>query len=252
MKLTAIIALSVVLGGCSSLLKDQDAQEEQRVNVYTQLGIGYMNQNRLASALEALEDALYIKPEDSPANHAMALLKIRLGEPDEARTHFGRALETDPRNVAARNDFGSFLCNQGDWVEGIDNFERARRDPFNTEVYVSQFGLGKCLLLSGDPSAAREQFRDALVAQPTNFAILYESAVASFELADFLSARGFLQRLFSTGQETAAALLLAVRTELRLGADDLAQGYATRLRSGFPTSQQAKDLDLVLGLKSNG
>ena len=223
MRWAPIIALSVTLAGCSSLLKERDAQEEQRVEVYTQLGIGYMNQNRLASALEALEEALYIQPDDSPANHAMALLKIRLGEPDEAKTHFNLALETDPRNVAARNDFGSFLCNQGDWAAGIDNFEKARRDPFNTDVYVSQFGLGKCLLLSGEPKAAREQFREALLVQPANVAILYESAVASFELAEFLSARAFLQRLFATGQETADALLLAVRTETRLGADDLAQ-----------------------------
>ena len=90
----------VMLWGCQSMLDlETPEQKNQKVEVYTQLGLGYMNQDRLASSLEALEDALRVDPLSSPANYAMALLKIRLGEVKDARYHFDRALLTDPRNV---------------------------------------------------------------------------------------------------------------------------------------------------------
>ncbi|MBO45019.1 MAG: lipid-A-disaccharide synthase, partial [Rhodospirillaceae bacterium] len=118
-----------------------------------------MAQNRLASALEAMNDALAVAPDDSTANHAMALLKIRLGETSDAKTHFDQALVSDPGNVGARNDYGSYLCGQGKWKGGAKQFETARDDPFNTEPYVSQYGLGVCLIGAGEFRAAQEQFR---------------------------------------------------------------------------------------------
>ena len=90
----AIIGV-VMLWGCQSMLDlETPEQKNQKVEVYTQLGLGYMNQGRLASSLEALEDALRVDPLSSPANYAMALLKIRLGESKDARYHFDRALLT--------------------------------------------------------------------------------------------------------------------------------------------------------------
>lgn len=182
----------------------------------------------------------------------MALLKIRLGEVKDARYHFDRALLTDPRNVPARNDFGTFLCENEDLKGGIAQFEMAIADPFNMQVYVSQYGLGSCLLAAGDPREARDYFRIALIGQPNNRVILYQSAVASFELREFLSARGFLERLFATGWESPEGLLLAVQTETELGADNLALDYATRLKSSFPSSDESKRLMTLIGEVSNG
>jgi len=248
----SLLAL-VWLGGCAALIEqDSGERDGQRVEVYTQLGLGYMNQNRLASAQDSLQTALEIDPQSSPANHAMALLMIRLNDPEQASRYFTKALDSDPRNVAARNDFGAFLCDDSKWQEGIFHLERARKDPFNTEVYVSQYGLGKCFLDAGDPMAAREQFRQALSAQPTNGVILYQSAVASFALGEYLSARAFLERFFAAVPATADGLLLAVQTETKLGAGDLARQYASQLRKDFPSSEQAGQLKNIATVNSNG
>ena len=140
------LLLALTIAGCVPLWEDEPGWEaSQRVELYTRLGLEYMAQNRLASALEAMNDALAIAPDDSTANHAMALLKLRLGEMSDADAHFRQALLSDSGNVGARNDYGSYLCDKGNWADGVYQFRTAREDPFNTQPYVSQYGLGGLL-----------------------------------------------------------------------------------------------------------
>lgn len=247
------ISLILLINGCVPLWEDEPGWDSgQRVELYTRLGLEYMAQNRLASALEAMNDALAIAPDDSTANHAMALLKLRLGETSDAEAHFDQALVSDPGNVGARNDYGSYLCEKGKWANGVKQFEAARDDPFNTEPYVSQYGLGVCLMGAGELRAARDQFRAALAAEPDSTAVLYQSARVSYQLEEYLSARAFLERMFGAGGVTADSLLLAVRTERKLGADDLAMEYAARLRSTYPGSEQVQQLNVLMSKSGNG
>ena len=251
-KYLAFLTLMLLISGCVPLWEDEPGWDaSQRVELYTRLGLEYMAQNRLASALEAMNDALAIAPDDSTANHAMALLKLRLGETADAEGHFRQALVSDPGNVGARNDYGGYLCEKADWAGGTEQFRTARDDPFNTEPYVSQYGLGICLMGAGELRAARDQFRAALVAEPDSTAVLYQSALVSFRLEEYLSARAFLQRMFGAGGITADSLLLAVRTERKLGADDLAMEYAARLRSTYPGSEQAQQLNVLMSKNGN-
>ena len=124
-KYLASLLLILVINGCAPIWEDKPVWDsEQRVELYTRLGLEYMAQNRLASALEAMNDALAIAPDDSAANHAMALLKMRLGETSDAKTHFDQALVTDPGNVGARNDYEGYLCEQGNWTGEQNSLRR--------------------------------------------------------------------------------------------------------------------------------
>jgi len=61
-----------------------------------------------------------------------------------------------------------------------------------------------------------------------------------------------LERFFAVVPATAEGLLLAARTETKLGATDLAREYAARLREDFPASEQAAELQNIPTLNSNG
>ncbi len=253
MKRLGVLLLSLSITGCVPLWEDEPGWDaSQRVELYTRLGLEYMAQNRLASALEAMNDALAIAPDDSTANHGMALLKLRLGETADADAHFRQALLSDSGNVGARNDYGSYLCEKGNWADGAYQFRTARDDPFNTEPYVSQYGLGICLMGAGDLTGARDQFRAALVVEPENIAVLYQSALVSYRLGEYLSARAFLERMFGSGGDSAEGLLLAVHTERKLGADDLAAEYAAKLRGTYPGSDQIRQLDALMSDNGDG
>lgn len=252
MRLTTVLLGLMMLAGCAAV---QDRPpgwgNNQRVELYTRLGLGYMEQNRLSASLEALEQALAIAPQDSAANHAMALLRFKLSEPAEARRRFSISLASDPGNFGARNDFGTVLCELGAWADGIQQFRQALDDPFNTAAYRSQFGLGVCLMGVSDLIGAQDQFRAALVSRPNSGAILYQCAVVSFNLGENLSTRAFLERYFGTGPASADSLLLGVRNEQKLGAKDLVAQYASKLRSDYPTSEQVKELRAIMVVGSN-
>ena len=95
---------------------------EQRVNLHTRLGVGYLQQGRLAAAQEELNYALNLDSNSSGANHAMALLQIELGEPNLVDHHFEKALAGDPKDLAARNDYGMYLCKSDRIEAGIEGY----------------------------------------------------------------------------------------------------------------------------------
>ncbi len=242
----------MMLAGCTAVQEHPTGWgDSQRAELYTRLGLGYMKQDRLSASLEALEEALAIAPQDSAANHAMALLRFKLGDSVEARRRFGISVASDPGNFGARHDFGTVLCQLGAWADGIQQFRAALDDPFNTATYRSQFGLGVCLLGVSDLFGAQDQFRAALASRPNNSAILYQCAVVSFDLGENLSARGFLERYFSTSTASADSLLLAVRNEQKLRAEDLVVQYASKLRTDYPASEQAEALRTIMVSESN-
>ena len=64
-------------------------------------------------------------------------------------------------------------------------------------------------------------------------------AKISYQTKRTLTARGFLERYFATGRQTAESLYLAVRVENAMGNKRLAIRYARRLKDAFPTSPEA-------------
>lgn len=213
---------------------------EQRVNLHTRLGIGYLQQGRLAAAHEEIEYALKLDSNSSGANHAMALLQIELGEPNLVDQHFEKALAGDPKDLSARNDYGMYLCESGRIEAGIEELKMVLLDPLNDAPYKGQYTIAVCFSKKKQYQKAAHHLSTALAARPENRFILYESAVVSYELGKFLSARGYLERYLEHGTPSADSLLLAVKNELRLGSNELVQLYAYQLRSKYPTSLQSQ------------
>jgi type IV pilus assembly protein PilF len=201
-----------------------------------------MKLGRLEPAALALGRALALAPNDSRANHAMALFQLRISDRAAAEPYFRQAVDTDNNNFSARNDFGGYLCQSGRMEEGLVQFDSALRNPYNDRLYISQLGAGACYVRILNWKEAEGYFFLALVGRPKLAMALYQMAEVTFAQADHLRTRAYLQRFFDTGAESAASLLLAVRNELKLQASDLVQLHADRLRTEFPTSSEASDM----------
>ena len=201
-----------------------------------------MKLGRLEPARVALGRALSLAPSDSRANHAMALLQLRISDRIAAEPYFAQAVDADNDNFSARNDFGGYLCQSGRMKEGLAQFDSALRNPYNDALYISQLGAGACYVRILDWKEAERFFALALVARPNLPLALYKMAEVTFAQADHLRTRAYLQRFFDTGASSAAGLSLAVRNERKLNATDLVQLYANRLRAKFPESSEASNI----------
>ena len=238
----ALIACVVLTTGCVSVPVGNKWSVDARVDIQTRLGLSYMKLGRLEPAALALGRALALAPNDSRANHAMALFQLRISDRAAAEPYFRQAVDANNNNFSARNDFGGYLCQSGRMEEGLVQFDSALRNPYNDRLYISQLGAGACYVRILNWKEAEGYFFLALVGRPKLAMALYQMAEVTFAQADHLRTRAYLQRFFDTGAESAASLLLAVRNELKLQASDLVQLHADRLRTEFPTSSEASDM----------
>jgi len=244
-RLTALAA-ALALAACTTTemqpppgASKPDLKEAARLN--TQLAIDYMRKGQFDIALEKLQKALEQDDELGIAHSAIALAYQRKGETQLAGKHYREALDLNADDPVTLNNFGIFLCGQGD-AEGAEKiFVRAARHKDNRQPDDAWANAGVCL--RGTPKArdrAEGYLREALGLNPNHANALAQMAQVSYDKNDYLRARAFLQRYELNGRATAQTLWLAARTERALGDHVSARAYERRLRSEFPGTPEAE------------
>jgi type IV pilus assembly protein PilF len=243
----SIATASLLAAGCvttTSGPENKPWEPEKRAEVHAQLAAGYMQRNQLKVAQEELEKALAIDPNSSAANQMMAHLQARLGNPDKADHYFRRAIATDKNNAQAAHDYGDFLCRQRKYDEALANFDKAIRNPLYRGQEISLAYAGGCLLQKPDLPRAEEYLRASLARNPKQPKALYYLAELQYRNGKYLSARGYIERVFAVTVEEPVSLLLAMRIENALQDQTAAAAYAKRLREKFPNSDETKQLPM--------
>lgn len=240
----------LVLTGCATAQTDSGAGQsgedpESRAAVHTRLALVYLRRDQKRVALDELEQALAISPGHSQANYVMAMLQTQLNHPDKADRYYRKALEFDPENAVAAHDYGIFLCKAGKVEKALEYFNQALNNPLYEGQTLTNLRAGECLMrMRTDRRGAEPYFESALDANPRLVSALYYMADISYAREEYLSARGYIERYFAVGPDTPASLLLAVKIESKLSADQVAQKYAARLREKFASSDEAKRLKI--------
>jgi type IV pilus assembly protein PilF len=255
MKLRIVAVLALALGACTTTevttpgsQSKPDLEEAARLN--TQLGIDYMRKGEFDLALEKLEKALDQDDDLGIAHSAIALVYQRKGESKLAGKHYREALDRNADDAATLNNFGIFLCGQGEPLEAEKIFLRAAKNKDNLQPADAWANAGGCLR---DTPKARERaegyLREALRLNPQHANALAAMAQFSYDKKDYLRARAFLQRYEAAGRPTPRTLLLFAKTERALGDHVSARSYERRLRSEFPESAEAEETSQPPGKK---
>jgi type IV pilus assembly protein PilF len=248
LKALLVIALGLALAACTTTEVQQaqgstkpDLKEAARLN--TQLGIDYMRKGQFDLALEKLQKALEQDDDLGIAHSAVALVYQRQGESKLAGKHYREALDLNVDDAVTLNNFGIFLCGQGEVADAEEVFVRAAKARDNLTPADAWANAGVCL--RNTPKArdrAEGYLREALRLNPNHSNALAQMAQISYDKKDFLRARAFLQRHEISGRATAQTLALFVKTERSLGDHVSARSYERRLRSEFPESAEAEEL----------
>jgi type IV pilus assembly protein PilF len=235
----AILLLLGLLQGCVAV-DGQQTQNQKASAVNVQLGIGYLQQNKLELASEKLDKAIRQDPDSAAAHNAYAILQDRLQQLDKAEYHYRRATELDPKDSQAANNYGAFLCRNGRELEAEDYFLQATRNPLYQTPEYAYTNAAICLLKIDRVEPAREYLRKALAAKSDFATALLAMADILFEEGDYEGAKLYIDRYHLVARASAKSLWLAIRNTLQLdnGAD--VTEYSERLAKEFPESEEYK------------
>jgi type IV pilus assembly protein PilF len=244
--LYVLVLLTVLLGASACVTTNEDGAfvkeegpdliEASRIN--TQLGLDYMRRGVNDRALEKLLRALEQNPRNAEAHTAMALLQNRRGDFDEAEKHYRKAMALDGENPSIRNNFGVFLCANGDLAEAERYLVQAAQDPDYPTPQAAWTNAGACAMRQPDLEKSERYLRRALDIDNEFPDALAQMAKLAIEQKHYLKARAFLQRYEQVGPPTAATLWMGALTENALGDRAEALRYESRLRAEFPESPE--------------
>lgn len=164
----------------------------------------------------------------------LAGIDERRGRSQQAGENFRKAAELAPQRGDVLNNYGAWLCQQGQAAESLVWFDRAQRAPGNPAVAEAQSNAGSCALDAGQFERAERDLRAALSALPGNPVALEAMAQLSFRQGRYIEARAFAERRIAAAPATRSVLQLASQIEARLGDRAASDRYLQRIRQEFP------------------
>lgn len=206
----------------------------------TKLGLSYLEQGRLDLAELKLQRALKEAPKSSRVLWANALLYEKLEKKKRAEALYRKAIQYNPKDSEALNNFGTFLCKEGREKEAVDMFEKAVANPLYHTPEYAYTNAGLCELKSSNEVKAEEFFRKALDTNTRYASALYQMALLTYRQKRYLTSRAYRERLAAVlNKLNPKVLWLCVVTERGLGDYSEADSCEKTLKTAFPTSREA-------------
>jgi len=236
-KIVGLLLVTGLMQACVAV--DPGPTQDQKASaVNVQLGIGYLQQNKLELASQKLDKALRQDPESASAHNAYAILQERLGQLELAENHYEKATKLDRNNSQAANNYGAFLCKNGRERESEKYFLQALDNPlYNTPEYAYT-NAAICLLKTGEVSSAKEYLRKALTERSDFSPALLTMGGLLFNEMDYEGARLYLDRYHLVAQPSPRSLWLSIQTAWKINPDADVSELAERLKTDFPESQE--------------
>ena len=244
-KILAIVWFSIFVSACVGTQSSKDSlSKEEEAKLYLQMGVRYLEMDMLKIAKENLEMAESIDPNSASIHNSLGALYERLKMFLNARQQYRKAVDLDMDNAGAKNNYGRFLCERGNYEEGMELLNEALALPLNNRKWFAYTNIGRCELRNGKKKLAEANFRMALQINKNFSPALFEMQKISYHSEKYMSARAFLERYLSVARHSSATLWYAVQTERALGNEKLAESYKEKLNTLFPTSKEAQQLNI--------
>lgn len=246
-RLGCAAAMSLLLAACATtgssgqeeLRTSSDMTDVQkRASIRLQLAAGYYEQKQWEVALDEIKKALAVDPNNADAYIIRAMIYMEMEEMPLAEDNFKRAMGISPNNPDLANNYGWFLCQNGQEAKAIPYFEAAVKSRSYQTPDKALNNAGVCSLRLKDEKAAEDYFNRAFRIDPlspytnTNLAKLY------YARGDYNRARFYMARVVKGNNLTADMLWSAIKVERKLGDRSAEAMLAAQLRSKYPASKE--------------
>jgi type IV pilus assembly protein PilF len=250
----ATLLLALALAACASKptttppppeptpVKAQEATPQQRAQQHADLAAGYYERGQLDVALQELDEAKRLDPNNARIYNVYGLVYTVMGENQKAETSFRQSLALAPNDSEIHHNWGVFLCHTGRAREAIPEFEQAIRNPLYKTPEIALINAGKCSVTLGDTAKAETYFRQAMTVSPNNPVAAYNLALLAFRQKRLDEARAWMRPVMQQQTPGPEALYLGMCIERKQGDRQSELSYTTQLRNRYPESAEAKAL----------
>ena len=250
---TAVLALT--LSACVTTVESRftkKASPEKAVENYTQLGIGYLKENRPDMARQRLQKALSIDENYAPANDAMGLLWQSEGELDLAEEFFRKAINKDGSLTQAKHHLGRLYQQTREYDKAESWLQKAADDRYYDGRNQAMSDLAMTYYRQGNIQKAIDIYAEALRLSPYSPDSLVNIATLLFESQQYKESLKYWDRLDRLVQRqqtrhTSHSLWLGIRLANIFQSTQRAARLAVDLSEQFPDSAEFRQYKDSLG-----
>ncbi len=205
-----------------------DNNSKEMLNV--RMGVAYFERGDYDTALDKLKKALRYNPKLAIAHSAIATVYQTMNATIEAERHYKLSVKYAPSDPTILNNYGTYLCQKGEYIEAVKYYRRTIANPFYKTPETAHENAGVCLVRGGQHDQAEEHLRKALSINPKLPISLYNMVIISAAKNNNMKARAFLQRLQSVAKLDEHMLKVGYEIETKIGNKKAANYYLTQLR----------------------
>lgn len=129
--ITACITL-FLLAACSSIpetVSETEFNRSEAVKARINLALAYLEQNDFPKAKQNIDKALAHDPNDYLPHSVLAYYYQQTADAQNAEKAYQQALKLSQNRPDVRNNYGTFLCKQGQFQQAYQQFEQAVASP---------------------------------------------------------------------------------------------------------------------------
>lgn len=149
----------LTLTACISSPPNATFDKQQAAKARVELAIGYLYQQELAQAKLNLDKALSYAPDYYLVHSAFAYFYQKQGLVEQANQSYLKSIALNKEQGDVRNNYGTFLCEQGHFEQAYAQFQQA----LNTPNYYHQAdtfeNLALCAYAQNNPMIYQENIQ---------------------------------------------------------------------------------------------
>lgn len=174
--LPALLVLSACQASHDTYQEKQQAAEMhgKAARLNTQLGLSYLKQGDRPRAKRKLFTALKLEPDSPEVLTALAYYYEKTEENEKAGSYYLKAMQLSTSKGPQYNNYGAFLCRQGNYKASIQYFLKAAQDPQYINTAAAYENAGLCAEEIPDYTSATGYFTKALEQDPERVGSFYE------------------------------------------------------------------------------
>lgn len=244
-----VVLLSVALSACvtqefsndeTPVVKNQ-ANRDDMAATRISLGLGYLRMGNMAQAKQNLEKAKKFAPDMVQVYTAFAHYYETVGENELTIESFEKALSIKSDDADTLNNYGVYLCRQGQIEAAEKQLLKAIAVPSYILVAKSYENLSSCFLQKDNFEKAEMYLYKAVMHSPGNSSTLFQMVQLQYAMGEYTEAKTYEQRFEKvTRRFTPQSIALAYKVYWKLGQRRTAKNYGSMLVKMYPQSWESQ------------